>query len=1671
MPPAPVAMRLFVLSANDEEAAKKRAQQLGVYLEQHPGVFEKHLVRNIAYTLCNRRSHLSWRSATVGSTTADLAQGLNGSNVKPSRALRNPKIAFVFTGQGAQWHAMGSELMATHDVFAASIKQADETLKALGATWSLVEELSRSKEDTQVNKAYLSQPICTAVQVALVDLLCSWNIRPSSVIGHSSGEIGAAYAAGALTAEGALSAAYNRGRAVAKMIAEQAQVNGSMLAVGAGKDTVAPMIKMLREGKCTIACENSPNSVTVSGDTAAIDELAAELEKSSTFNRKLKVEVAYHSQHMEAVADYYHDIIKDLAATSTDVAFFSSLKGELLKDTSQLNAEYWVQNLTHPVLFSTALQELCRTSEPDVLVEIGPHAALEGPIKHVIKAVGEKASKIAYFPSLKRDEDATRTMLTLGGNLFKKGANLDFSRVNPDILSPKPTHISNFAPYPWSGLKCWRESRVSRQHRLKPFPRHDLLGLLGSLSSDLEPSWRSIIRTDDIPWLRDHKMQELTAFPFSGFVSMGVEAASQRASMRGVDFDQFNIREMQVTRPLLMQDGEDYELITNLRQYSEGTRSYSDKWDEFRVHSYHEDRGWTEHCRGLIGVSKHEEANQVCTVHVDESAELVAKAKQVCKTPLPTTAFYSELRDRGAGYGPTLQNILSISADDDFEHGIGEVVVPDTAATMPEKYQTNTIINAAFLDLLFQHTFVVLGAGRGAMPCLYMPSAVGEIQIQKTISSEAGEPFDVYVKGKTDLTRPKSIEVLIQAINSRNPHEPAIVIKAFELTAVKDDNMNNVEAKTLGYKTLWTPLNGEEALVEAQAGDVNNAVVGEVHETAQAVSVSEQQATTPIVANGEDAVNEVAINGVPINGGYATNEVIINGHHDTNGVVTSGHHDTNRAVSNGVTVNGVTVNGAAINAVTTNGHHVTNGVVATAITPQEAVTNGVPINGDHPTNGLITNGHHDTNGAVSNGGAVTDAINGDHASNGVSVNNHHADVATANADVVDGVSVVKDIWSDLSVVLLTERSETDPLLSALAANIELRTGHAPTISSLDKADVAHKTCINLYELDCSMFAQVTAETFDKIQRVLLGSDMFLWVTSGAYKNAQNPHRNMAQGLTRTIRSESGKQIATLDLCASSGTSGHDQALLIMETFQHMVAHQSEEAPDMEFAEDNGRIVVPRIVEDSELNTFIQRETQFSDPYLQPFNQSNRRLKLDIERPGALDTLYFTDDALTDLDKDEVEILVEATGMNFKDVVISMGQLASPYIGVECSGTIARVGSAVTSLAVGDRVCAMPVGAYRTFARCLATSAAKIPDDMTMEVAASIPVAYCTAYYGLLDIARLEANERVLIHAAAGGVGQCAIQLAQMVGAEVFATVGSVDKKRLIMDKYGIAEDHIFNSRNTSFGPAIRAMTKGEGVDVVLNSLAGELLRETWDCIAHFGRFIEIGKRDISNNTRLEMKRFDSNALFSSVDLTVLAAERPRIMSRVMKSVMDALETKKIGPMYPITAMGISDVEKALRLLQGGKTTGKLVLTHGAQEQVKATHPRLNKNMFSENGSYIVLGGTGGLGRSIAKWMVNKGAGNVVLVSRSGTNQKVEELIQKLGTLGSKIQVKSCDIANASSVDALVRDCSVSLAPVRGVIHATMVLRVSESMAMQCSEQARTNDILGHTLRKDDIWRL
>jgi acyl transferase domain-containing protein len=299
-----------------------------------------------------------------------------------------------------------------------------------------------------------------------------------------------------------MAVAYHRGQVALKAKTMGPYPHGAMLAVGAGPTEVKAVIKCLGLENVAVACEKSPSSITASGDEDDVDKLAAELRKRSIFNRKLRIDVTYHSSHMQVVADDYMTAIKNLTPKAVNgPAFYSSLLGSKLENTTSLGPSYWISNLSKPVLFSSALQELYDDAKPDVIVEIGPHSALKGPIRQILKSISQQAaSEFKYFPSLVRNEDATQSLLRLAGNLFVEGNPVDFNAVNHvDKCVQKPAVIADFAPYPWSDHKYWFESRASRHHRLKPYPRHDLLGLLEDTYSDMEPTWRNILTSDSVP--------------------------------------------------------------------------------------------------------------------------------------------------------------------------------------------------------------------------------------------------------------------------------------------------------------------------------------------------------------------------------------------------------------------------------------------------------------------------------------------------------------------------------------------------------------------------------------------------------------------------------------------------------------------------------------------------------------------------------------------------------------------------------------------------------------------------------------------------------------------------------------------------------------------------------------------------------------------------------------------------------------------------------------------------------------------------------------------------------------------------------------------------------------------------------------------------------------------
>ena len=510
-----------------------------------------------------------------------------------------------------------------------------------------------------------------------------------------------------------------------------------------------------------------------------------------------------------------------------------------------------------------------------------------------------------------------------------------------------------------------------------------------------------------------------------------------------------------------------------------------------------------------------------------------------------------------------------------------------------------------------------------------------------------------------------------------------------------------------------------------------------------------------------------------------------------------------------------------------------------------------------------------------------------------------------------------------------ERSEVEAALGAVG----LRNVTWIDFSQLTNSELEGKYCIIIDDPSSSYLTTVTEGSFDGL-KCLLHTAGVLWVTGGLL----TPNAGLVKGLARTIRAEF--QINTIVTLAIDNweTFNPDVIDIIGEVFKRSFCtpyQDFEHQIETELAVEDGIVRIPRLTQDVKMDQCLLRETHPNSRYLQPFVQEGRPLKLTIANPGFLDTLCFTDDEETtkELQDNEIEIDIKAAGLNFKDVILALGQLAGNHLGQECSGVITKLGRKVTGLQTGDRVCAVTPSAIANLGRCPAHCAVPIPDSMSYAEGASIPVIYCTVYYCLIRLANLQRGETILIHAAAGGVGQAAIMLAQSLGAKIFATVGHVDKKAVLMQTYGIPEDCIFYSRDTSFAQGILDATNDTGVDVALSSLAGEQLRATWQCMAPFGRFVEIGKRDIMTNTNLQMGPFERSVSFMAFDLGDLIQRRPEQMRQIFSETMDLLRQEKIKPVAPIHEFSVSNAETAFRSLQSGKPIGKVVIVPKADDTV------------------------------------------------------------------------------------------------------------------------------------------
>ncbi|KAL2164963.1 hypothetical protein VTH06DRAFT_259 [Thermothelomyces fergusii] len=1839
----------FFLSAHEREAAANLAKSFADFLAQPDPDGRELRLQDLAFTLCERRSRLEFGTVVVASSRPELVKALRSPPDPVQRSTAEPKIGFVFTGQGAQWWAMGRELMR-YPVFARAMADCDEAVRSCGASWSLIDELLKDQKSSRINEAELSQPICTALQIALVDLYASWGIFPRRVVGHSSGEIAAAYAAGALSLKSAMIVAYYRGLLSSNI--KDLGYKGGMLAAGLSEADAIKEIEAMGSsfGKIVVACVNSPRSVTLSGDRSAVSRMQTILTSKNLFARKLQVDTAYHSHHMLALSEEYRLRMSALAVVPwhkrNRVTMFSSLKGRALTAEDDLSAEYWVANMVSCVRFSDALTRLCTErvgssdETVDVLVELGPHSALAGPVKQILDSIKppehEKTPNIRYLSALVRGKDAAVSALDAAGSLFAQGYPVDLHAANFPIPPPAPLCVVQDLPtFIWNRTrKYWAESRISRDYRFRHAPRADILGAPAHDWNPIEPRWRSFIRLSEQPWVRGHVVQKAILYPAAGFCCMALQAAAQmhvyaaRASRDGKEESvpvppvaEYRIRDLAISRALVVPETEEgVEVILSMRPHPTSSVVSSDKWHEFRIFGYTEADGWAEHCRGLVSVVP---GNGSASGTIPTDLDVMRRASG--KTKIPVEELYAGLDAAGLTYGPEFQGVVDISAGQG--QAVGAVQVTDTASVMPKAFEFDRLIHPTTMDAFLQMGIAALTDGDMArLTRPYVPVLIENITVSGNISAPVGRKFQVAAEARphgfreiranvsavgegggkgvvqmrgikcvavasaaadpsavgddgpkkhcatvvwepdVDLLDREKMDGLLQACVTPAPRRlPDFELVAYyyfdrvlnEVKEAEVDSMQPHHRKFFRYMQHQRELvrSGQHEQQTDEWSDLTDpAVASRIQRLIEDFSKEAGYEGRMFVRMGE-ALTSILRQEVDALGLMMQDNLLYD--YYTVGLGTlSTYPQVSRYISMlshkypdldyleiGAGTGGCTMPVLeALRGTDRREYMRARSYVYTDVSTgffEQAAKRfarwsdiieykKLDIEQDPDEQGFrgrtfdviiaanVLHATYDIERTIRNtrkllrpGGKLI-LLDMTHPLLSVSLifgnlpgwwncsepwreygplldqdrwrdvlqRNGFTDFQASSPDVLEpleeGTRVIiasavdredevgsRDKAPSRALIVRpctageAEEDEVEATKSRLIeSGIRVDTCNLRDLRA-EKADHSGVVVISFAELDEPLLADISPDDFATLKHLIQESAGLVWVTRGgvAFDGAR-PELSLFHGLARSLRAENeGTPCVTVDLSTHPKLPGADAASLILRVLRQSLIQPDPNATtavtDREFSERNGILHIKRAVEDTGLNRFVAvraNPAMPQEPEPRDITRTARPLKLVPRSIGTLDDLVFATDepiaASPTPPPGYVDIAVRAVGLNFRDVLITLGDVVDDYLGNECAGVVTAVGAGVTHLAVGDRVAAWCLGSFATTVRNPAPCVQPIPPDMGFAEAAALPLVGVTAYYALVMAARLRKGETVLIHSAAGGVGQAALQIAKMLGVEeVFVTVGSEEKRRLMREKYGIPEHRIFSSRDVEFAEGILRATGGKGVDVVLNCLAGEALQATWKVIAPFGRFVEIGKKDIDSNGRLEMAPFSRNVTFTSVDVTVIFRQNPKLAGEIFAEVMALAKTGCLREATPLQVQPFSKIRDAMALMQAGKHMGKIVLEPRENDQVQVVPEIPKRLVFPGDASYLLAGGLGGLGRSISRWMVRHGARNLIYVSRKGVaSSEAAKLIDELHSAGVRTEVLQCDVGDEERLSQCLGAVLKTMPPIRGVIQCAMVLK-------------------------------
>jgi acyl transferase domain-containing protein/NADPH:quinone reductase-like Zn-dependent oxidoreductase/SAM-dependent methyltransferase len=1692
---------------------------------------------DVCYTAGIGRAHWKHRIAVAGSSAAGIRERLHELVQEPITSPGNgsQRIAFLFTGQGAQYPGMGRQLYDMHPAFRAEIDRCNEILEGV-LPRPLTEVLyPEDPEDRSVHATNFTQPALFAVEYALAELWRSWGVVPAAVVGHSIGEYVAACVAGVLSLEDSLRLVAERAR-----LMHAAPGQGEMVVVFAPEDLVVRTIADAAD-RVSLAAVNSSAQAVISGEPGAIAKVLQRFDLAGIHWQRLPVSHAFHSPCMDPVLDEFERAVRRVRFNEPRIEIISNVSGRVVQEGELTDPTYWRRHMRQPVRFADGIKALLGLGYRWFL-EIGPHPALTGAAR--IVADGQEAE---WLHSLRRDSDDWSPMLQSLAVLYAGGVDIDWSTFD----APYTRRRVALPTYPFERQRHWIDAKTE-----KGLPS-SLPGRRLKSPAITSTVFEAVVSTEQ-SYLNDHRLFGMAVFPATGYLTAAL-GASTGVSIEGLTFKQ----------PLIVPDG--------VRRVVQTVLTPGDGVSKFEFFSDGDETGWISHASGTI-----RGARPATTASVD--LELIRKLYE----QVDFATHYNRLQERGLQFGPSFRGLTKL-----FRTGneaLGHVKLPEHLTSEVG----GDALHPAFLDAAFQTLIQAVGEGvdeagilvpvsierfslRGKLPqslwsharvtCCGAGHYSAEIRLYDETGQQIGEVDGMRVQRieentlrRAPFTRDSAqdwlyaVEWQTTGVSYLDPQPAAptlvppkelakLISPSFESLGAAEglpryremlaqlDRLCAMYTARALLELGWRPAIGERIATESLGGQLGvlpryERLLGRLLDILKDESVL----AGPLTKANCDSLRDDLLRQYP----ESTVQISL--------VAACGEHLSGVLRGSVDPLQLLFPDGSVSNLEELYGHsvfaRVYNRLAGEAIA---AACAGLPkgqrvrvLEVGAGTGGttryalprlqqpgveytfsdvgnLFVHKARESFKQYPNARFELLDIGEDPLSQGFAPHQYDivlaSNVLHATEDLRRTVGYMKDLLAPEGLLLFVEG--TGParwvdLTFGLTegwwkfADEDLRTTH-PLLSDGRWISVLHELGFS----EAATFPDAAGGEGDGWQIIgaarspAMGMEAMAktvegrrdpWVIIGDQGGFADQLRDQfalhgeAAILIRNVELTSGRPVrgvihlASLDAVAGLGSIENSASVAaegLLSLVQRMMSVYPSDPPRLWIAtrgvhEVAGRIDVSSVpqslvwglgrtlsLEHPELRSVrvdldprdsnaasalcveilnADEEDQVvirgADRYVArlvrkniPFDAepSKQARELCIAKRGVFESLTFRRADRRPPGPSEVEIQVRATGLNFRDVLNALGMYpgAAPPFGGECAGTVERVGAGVRSVQAGDEVVALAYHSFATFVTTREEFVALKPATLSFEEAATLPVAFLTADHALNAKAKLKEGERVLIHAAAGGIGCAAVQLAQRAGAEIFATAGSKEKRAWLRS---LGVPHVFDSRTDSFAAAILELTDGAGVDVVLNSLSGDIIPASFSAISRCGRFIEIGKAGIWDPARVGARHpgVEYHVIDFAADsekCTALVADR---LSRIVADVATGL----LRPL-PVTRFPLDRVVDAFRFMAQAKHTGKIVLTQTP----------ILEDGFRPDASYLITGGCGALGLAVTRWMTERGARHFVLMGRSGASVDALVRIREIEQLGASIEVVKGDVSQQAQVQALVDRICKGPAPLRGVIHA------------------------------------